>query len=92
MYRFNLKGTEVSCDSAVELLTALGTDSEPTTPTKRAYKKRKKTGAAGRSWAIARFYAQKRGVEFNVKAARAHLAANPKMKAKIEQEMVAAGV
>lgn len=94
-YRFTLNGTDIECDSAQELVEALGSNTvvTPTTPERRA-RRQSGTGkhAASRSWDIAKFYSAKRGVKMDVREARSYLGNNPDKKDKIEQEMIEQGL
>jgi hypothetical protein len=91
-YRFDLRGTQVECDSHQELIAALGSDATPTTPTRRAKRSRKHKprGNQSHSWDVAKFYTSMRGVTLSVTEARGALASDPKLKAKVEKKFAAA--
>jgi hypothetical protein len=92
-YRFDLRGTQVECDSAQELIAAIGSDCTPTTSKRRAQRQpRKKTkrGNQSRSWQVAKFYSEKPRVKMSVAEARSHLSSHPQVKARVEKEFAAA--
>lgn len=91
-YRFNLQGTEVTCDSVQELLAAIGAQHSrvlPTTEAQRARVLRPARSSAAYSWAVAEFYSGQRG-NMGTRAARSALAADPGLKERVVQQYEAA--
>jgi len=96
VYHFPVNGTKVQCDSTKELFAAIGRngnrvqdDSTTTTVTKKKRKKRRKNGGSSNAWALAKFY-QESHPRMEINAIRTKLAGNPTLKAKTQEEMLAA--
>lgn len=92
MYRFNLRGTNVECDSVQELLAALGRESasvQPATPTTRARKQKQATiSQKGRlAWRAAALHAQRSNGRLTVNQARSQLAKDLGLKQKLLAEV-----
>lgn len=90
MYRFNLNGTHVECDSPSDLLAILGRADEivkPTTVKQRARKQVKPANlGATQSWRAAEAYAKRNG-KMTVNEARSFLALHPDVKQKVLAEL-----
>lgn len=96
MYRFDLNGHQVSCDTVEELVAATSfAPAEPQQPQKPpragapAKTPHKGGSANARAWAIAKAYAKWKQISSS--AARSYLAEHPAMYRKIEADLVNRG-
>lgn len=88
MYRFDLRGHAVSCDSVGELVAALSTATvavSPTSAEKRARRTDARAAPVRDAWRIAKLYAEYKGLTPG--EARTYLKEHPQAKTRFENAL-----